>query len=168
MSERSGHALENLSGLASEGRETPVVPDHKAAVAPPAGNFQNVREFVFMNCERFLDEHVLASFERGRREPGMRVVPSGNEHRIDRRVRQDIVRVGRVGTEAKFLAHAFRGDPARGHHGDQITSLPRERDEEFLREAAGADEANAGLLPRSQQTTAAPVQLDASRVPRST
>src|SRR6185369_9699736 len=105
-----------------------------------------------MNCERLLDEHVFPRFERGRGERGVRVVPGGNEHRVDRRVRENVVRVGRVGSEVVFLAHALRGDPARGRHGNQVAAMPRERYEEFLRKTAGSDEANAwcGAVARSR------------------
>ena len=36
---RSGHALKHVSGSTGQGRESPIVAHHKAAITPPDGNF---------------------------------------------------------------------------------------------------------------------------------
>src|SRR5208283_1861218 len=144
--QRSGNALEHLSGLASKGRETPVISDHETAIAPTAGNFQDICELVLMDRQRLFDEDVLARFERGRRERRMRVVPGGNEHGVDGPVREDLVCIGRVRLEPEFLARALRCNSPCGHDRKQVTSLPGIRDEKLLREAAGTDERNARFV----------------------
>ena len=93
----------------SKGREAAVEADHEPVVAGLGDRIPHRRQLVGGDRKRLLDEHGLAGAQRRADDRGMTVVPGRDQDRIDLRIGEQAMKIGRGAGKAELSLRVGRG-----------------------------------------------------------